>query len=89
MSFFQRCAGDSEIRREAESKTPQDLALNVLLTVPAKERRLEKWLLLGEMCKLVAHLKWSQNYYMTVFSGLFSEFFVKRDTIQSNIQFQY
>ena len=28
-----------------------------------------------------------QNYYWTVFSGLFSEFFVKRDTIQSNIQF--
>ena len=31
----------------------------------------------------------SQNYYLTVFSCLFSKFFVKRDTIQSNIQFQY
>ena len=33
--------------------------------------------------------KLSQNYYLTVFSGLFSKFFVKRDTIQSNTQFQY
>ena len=32
-------------------------------------------------------LNCAQNYYLTVFSGLFSEFFVKRDTIQSNIQF--
>jgi hypothetical protein len=33
--------------------------------------------------------KLSQNYYLTVFSCLFSDFFVKRDTIQANIQFQY
>ena len=41
----------------------------------------------SEIVQLAAHFKLSQNYYLTVFSGLFSEFFVKRDTIQSNIQF--
>ena len=60
-----------------------------MTTVRAKERQLEKWRLLGEMCKLAAHFRLSQNYHLTVFSGLFLEFFVKRDTIQANIQFQY
>ena len=46
--------------------------------------------MLREMCTLAAHcddVKLSQNYNLTVFSGFFSELFVKRDTIQSNIQF--
>ena len=47
--------------------------------VRAKERLLKKWHLLGEISHQREISTCPRTYYFTVFPGLFSEFFVKRD----------
>ena len=50
---------------------------NWLHSVRAKARLFEKWHVLGEIFARSRDLKLSQNYYLTVLSGLFSESLVK------------
>ena len=62
--------------------------LNICIYRTGERKAVREMALARGNVHLAAHLEASEQYYLNVFSCLFSEVFVKSDTIESNNQFQ-